>query len=187
MLNLPKKSQEQCWYHCSCYSGVQVFMLLSMVLAYFIIYPFYNLLTPIRQFMADGFSFTINLLEILGILIALYLYVVIHELLHGIMIPNFYKSNKTVWGLNATGGFVFTTEELSKKRFLLIAILPYLVLTVGVSVILGLAGVLNNLVLFLVILNGVGSCVDFLNIALILFQIPNGSKLINNGFETLYK
>ena len=160
---------------------------LSLFLTYFVIYPFHNLLTPIQQFMADGLSFSINPLKIFSVLAALYFYVIIHEFLHGIIIPNFYKSNKTFWGLTVLGGFVVTTEELSKKRFILISILPYLALTVGTTIILGFLGALSNLMLFLIIINALGSCVDFLNIALIAFQVPNGSKIINNGFETFYK
>jgi len=162
-------------------------MLLSLGLTYAVVYPFYNMLAPIQQFIAHGFSFTINLLKVFGVLLALYFYVVIHELLHGVMIPDFYKSKQTFWGLTIQGGFVFTTEELTKKRFLLISILPYLALTVGVSVIFGLLGMLNSFILFLVIINAAGSCVDFLNIVLITFQVPSGSKIVNNGFETFYK
>ena len=41
-------------------------MLVSLGLTYSVVYPFHNLLSPIQQFMAHGFSFTINLPKILG-------------------------------------------------------------------------------------------------------------------------
>jgi len=163
------------------------FLLLSLGLAYFVILPFYNLLVPIRDFVENGFSFSINLLGVLGGLAALYAYVTLHELLHGMLVPNWLKSDKTFWGVTVQGGFVFTTEELSKSRFLLISIFPYLVLTVGVGLLCGLLGMLSSLVMLLIIVNAAGSCVDFLSFALIAAQVPNGCRIINNGFETFYR
>jgi len=162
-------------------------MLLSIGLTYAVVCPFYDMLDSVQQFVEHGFSFTFSMAGVLKFTAAIYFYVVMHEMLHGIMIPDFRKSDKTFWGFNILGGFVFTTEELTKNRFMVTSIFPYLVLTVGVSVVFGLLGMLNGFILFLIIINAGGSCVDFLNIALIAFQVPRGSKIINNGAETFYK
>ncbi len=96
-------------------------------------------------------------------------------------------SIKTYWGINGVFGFVFTTEKLKKVRFIKISLMPYLLLSVILPFILYTFGVLNGYTVFLCLINAMGSCVDFLNICLITFQVPKGAYIINNGFETFYK
>lgn len=110
-----------------------------------------------------------------------------HEFIHAMFIPNWIKSDKTFWGMNGLFGFVFTTEMISKKRFIIISIMPYIILSVIFPCVLAISGGLNGYMVFLCLLNATGSCVDFLNILLIAFQVPKGASIMNNGFETYYK
>ncbi len=45
----------------------------------------------------------------------------------------------------------------------------------------------SDLIAFLVLVNAIASSVDLLTAFLIVIQVPGGSTLIGNGFETYYK
>lgn len=133
-----------------------------------------------------SFSLNISLFTLLYIL-GIFVFTLLHEFLHVIFIPNFIKSNKTYLGVNGVLGFVTTTEKLKKGRFIIISLMPYLLLSVLLPYILYAFGILNGYLVFLCLINAMGSCVDFLNIYLITFQVPKGAYIINNGFDTFYK
>jgi hypothetical protein len=130
-------------------------------------------------------STNINLITLLYIVL-IFAYMSLHELIHAIFIPNFAKSEKTFWGLNGLFGFVFTTEPIKKSRFVVISVMPFVLLSLVPLFFLNTLGLLNWYTLGLCFFNAAGSCVDFLNILLITFQVERGHTIINNGFETYY-
>ena len=162
------------------------FMAVGLGLTILVSLPF-QVLQQAIQGLSSGFNFSIELPSLLIGLVSMYFFVILHELLHAVAIPNFLHSKKTYWGITWQGGFVSTTEEMSKGRFCLISCLPFIILSLVLPVILGLMGKLSLFILFLACINGMGSSIDLLNLTLILFQVPNGSSIINNGFETYYK
>jgi len=119
----------------------------------------------------------------------LYAYIIIflHEMVHAVFIPDFIKSEKTYFGIRPWGGFVYTTQKLSKSRFLLITVAPFIILSVFLPAVLGISGLLGGLMAFLVLLNAAASSVDLLNATLIMVQVPSDSMMVNNGFETYYR
>lgn len=131
------------------------------------------------------FNIRIDLFSVFYIM-GIFVFMLLHEFIHAIFIPNFIKSKKVYWGINCGFGFVFTTEPIKKWRFILISIMPFALLSGVLLFISALLGLLNGYVLFLCTLNAAGSCIDFLNILLIVFQVPNNSIIINNSFETYY-
>ena len=132
---------------------------------------------------AGSFSFTINLSVILGLLFL----VIFHELLHLIFIPNFLRSDKTYIGLTIFGGFVVSEEEISRARYIVITIAPFIIISVLLPIILGALGLLTPLLKFLIVLNAMSSSVDLLNLLLIVKQVPRNASLINNGHKTYWK
>ena len=132
---------------------------------------------------ASSFSLTINLEGIVG----LFFFVIFHELLHLVFIPNFLHSDKTYIGLTFWGGFVVSEEEISKARYIIITIAPFIIISVLVPIILGAFGLLTPLLKFLIVLNAVGSSVDLLNLLLVLKQVPKQATLISNGPKTYWK
>lgn len=161
---------------------------LSFLLGGFVLWIAYTL-NPLlfSAFTADTFkiSFTINL-KTLVYLIVIYLYMLIHELVHAFFVPNFFESEKTFFGLNGMFGFVFTTEPMKKNRFLLISVMPFFLLSIVPLFVFNFFGILNWYTLGLCLINATGSCVDFLNMLFVGFQVKNNSTIINNGFETYY-
>ena len=156
--------------------------IIFMVIAY-CIYP------PIEEFINSknsiSITLNINIMTILYIAIT-FLFMTIHEFIHACFIPDFLKSDKTYWGINVLFGFVCTTEKIKKSRYIIISIMPFILLSIIFPLILSTFGLLNEFILFLCLLNAMGSCIDFLNIWNILRQAPNGSYIVNNGGETYY-
>lgn len=156
---------------------------ISMAIAFYL-YP------PLKEFFnnKDGFSITltVNLFTLMYVGI-IFMFMIIHEFLHACFIPNALKSDKTYWGINAFCGFVFTTEMIKKGRFLIISIMPFILLSVILPLILNILGELNGFTIFLCLINAMGSSVDCLNMCLVAVQVPNGSYIVNNGFETYFK
>ena len=161
------------------------FMIINALICYLILFianPSYAHMVYDFLFSGSSWSFTIRF----DYIAYLYLFLIAHELMHLVFIPNFYRSEKTYVGIKPWGGFVFTTEKLSKGRFLLISIAPLVVFSILAPIILGLAGLLSGFLLFLIFLNAFSSSVDSLNAVLIAIQVPNGSTIVGNGFETYY-
>ena len=143
--------------------------------------------SPIGDLMRDP-SFTIRIdYTLILYLAAMFAFILVHELLHAVFIPNLFRSEKTFWGLTLFGGFVVTAEEISKPRFIWISFAPFLILSVLLPLALGALGILNCFLSFLFIVNAMGSAVDFLNAAMVIFQTPPQSRIVSNGFETYYK
>ena len=161
------------------------FMIINGILAIFATIQFYN---PIVNIPANhSFHVTINILDIIYFIIASFIMIIVHELIHMIFIPNFIKSDKVYWGITLNGGFVAITEKISKIRFIIISIMPLIVLSIVFPIILGVCNVLDYFIMFLIIVNAMASSVDILNLFLILFQAPQNSYILNNGFETYVK
>jgi len=134
-------------------------------------------------FTPDSFSVTIKP----GVIIALILVVIFHELIHLIFIPNFISSAKTYVGLTIFGGFVVTEEEIAKSRYILITIAPFLIGSIILPVILGASGLLTSTVKILVLLNAMASSVDIFNLLLVIKQVPRNAILKHNGPKTYWK
>lgn len=158
--------------------------------AIFIVYALY-LYDPLKEFLYNinegiSISFNLNLSTLLYVAM-IFVFMTVHEFIHASFIPNFLKSDKTCWGINGLCGFVYTTEEIKRGRFLVISIMPFILLSMVLPFILKVLGMLNGFVIFLGLVNAMGSCVDFLNMVIIVSQVPKGAVIVNNGFETYFK
>lgn len=119
-------------------------------------------------------------------ILCIFAYMLLHELVHAVFIPDFARSTKTVFGLNGLFGFVSTTEPLKKSRYIVISVMPFVLISLLPLILLFLLDQLNWYTLGLCLINAAGSCVDFLNVLLIAFQVKDGRTIISNGFETYY-
>ncbi len=113
--------------------------------------------------------------------------VFIHELIHLVFIPDFLMSDKTFLGITYFGGFVYSEEVISKSRFILITLAPFVLLSIILPGILGALDLLNPLAKVLILLNAMSSSVDMLSLILILIQVPAGAYLTSNGIGTYWK
>lgn len=137
---------------------------------------------------SDSLEISFNIdWKFLLFIISIWGYMLIHEMVHAVLIPHFRTSERTKWGLNGIFGFVFTTEPIKKECFILISCMPFVLLSIVSLLLFEILGVLNGYTFVLCLINAMGSCVDFLNIIIILFQVKRGCIIISNGFETFYK
>lgn len=111
----------------------------------------------------------------------------VHEFFHGVFIPRAWHSKKTYWGFNGLFGFVYTEEEITKGRFLLVSVMPLLLISFLFPVILSSFGIWNHYLIFLSVFNAGGACVDLLNMILITVQVPARGTVVSNGYSTFYK
>lgn len=132
---------------------------------------------------AGSFSMTIKFSTVFEIALLLLL----HEFLHLLFIPHFIRSDKTAIGLTWSGGFVITEEELARSRYLLITMAPFLVISFIVPLLGGALGWLTPLLKFFILLNAMGSSVDWLNFFLVIKQVPKTAVLKSNGPNTYWK
>ncbi|WP_077612826.1 DUF3267 domain-containing protein [Clostridium sp. Marseille-P2415] len=158
-------------------------MLLSCIWCYFLYPSFQALVKGETEFMIEfsiGFK---SLLYVAGVIA----FLLVHELIHALFIPNVWRSDQTFWGFNGVFGFVYTQEMISKGRFLLISVMPLVVLSFIFPFIMSAAGRMNGYIMFLSVLNAGGACVDFLNIILVSIQVPGSGKIVSNGLVTFYQ
>lgn len=128
-------------------------------------------------------SITIHLQD-LAYLIGL---VFIHELVHLIFVPGFLTSDKTFLGITYFGGFVYSEETISKSRYILITLAPFILLSIILPGIFGILDLLNPLAKILILLNAMSSGVDMLTLILVLIQAPADVYFTSNGIKTYWK
>ncbi|KGX85624.1 DUF3267 domain-containing protein [Pontibacillus marinus] len=158
-------------------------MFISTLLSLGIINLFSSLSLEEYGITDDSLSFTIHL----GILLWIVLLLMFHEILHLVFVPNFLKSNKTFVGLTYFGGYVLSEEEISKARYLVITLAPYVMISIVLPILLSMIDLLTPTLKFLIVLNAAASSVDLLNVYLITKQVPNKSMIRNNGTKTYWR
>ncbi|PUA39818.1 DUF3267 domain-containing protein [Paenibacillus elgii] len=157
------------------------FMIINLIVTLGIVNMFSA--APLRNYLPESISFTIDLKSILGVISLL----LIHELLHLILIPNFIASKSTYVGITLFGGFVYTEEQVTKTRYIVITLLPFIVISIILPALLALLGALSPFILFLIVLNALSSSLDILNWILIWIQVPSKAVIICNGTKTYWK
>lgn len=110
-----------------------------------------------------------------------------HELLHLAFVPGFLTSDKAFLGITYFGGFAYSEEVLSKSRFILVLLAPFVIISIILPGILGALDLLSPLVKFMILLSAMGSGVDMLALVLVLTQVPAGAYLTCNGMRTYWK
>lgn len=113
--------------------------------------------------------------------------IVVHELIHLIFVPNFIKSENTYIGLTFFGGYVYTKEAITKYRFCLVNLAPFIFLSIILNAILGTLGLYNASIIAFIFFNSIGSSADMLGLILVLLQVPKDACLTMNGIRTYWK
>jgi len=163
------------------------FMMINAIFTGGLIYLLYPPMSNLFRGDAEmSFTLTINVLSLVYVL-GFIVFITVHELIHAFFIPNIFRSNKTLWGIIGLGVFIYTSETISKRRFVMISIMPYVVLSLAFPIVLSILGGLNGFTILLSLVNAMGSCVDFLNVYLILTQVPDNELILANGRETYYR
>lgn len=159
------------------------FMVINAFISIGIIYIFSALSFYGSFFTEDSITITIHF----GVIIGMILMIIIHEFFHLIFIPHFIKSDETYIGLKLFVGYVYTEQILTKERYILISLAPYVILSVLFPLFLCIFGLLTATLSVLIILNSMGSSLDILGVILLLFQVPKNAVMKTNGTRTYWK
>jgi Putative zincin peptidase len=129
-----------------------------------------------------AFVFLLTILGFCAVLLA-------HELLHLLAHPKAGLSRDSVVGVwpRAFVFYAFYDNEISRNRFLVSIALPFMVLSLGPMVLFWITGKVFLWLVFVALVNGIGSCFDLLVIAMVLAQVPSNALIRNKGWLTYWK
>lgn len=124
-----------------------------------------------------------------SVILALFIIIPIHELLHALAFPESIKSDKVIFGVLPKAGACFAhyEGEMKKKSFLISLLAPLLGISVIPLVLLCVTHIKFPFLVTVSAVNALCSCVDLFGFFLILFQIPKASIIRNKGFKTYWK
>ena len=131
-----------------------------------------------------SFSFRIDLLPLLFSVLGI---LVVHELIHLLCIPDFIRSDRTYMGITYVGGFVYTEEQLTRTRYIIVSFAPFITISIILPFILGMLNLLSPVIIGVLLLNSMGSSVDILIALHVLIQVPFKAYLVANGMDTYWK
>jgi hypothetical protein len=168
--------------------AVMPLMILSTLFSFIIL----NLFSPfsLEEFginSSQDIEITISFLDLVYFLGLSIIIVLFHEIIHLAFVPDFLTSDKAFLGITYFGGFAYFEDVLSKSRFILILLAPFIAISIMLPGILGALNLLSPLVKFVILSNAMGSGVDILGLTLILIQVPAGAYLTCNGMKTYWK
>lgn len=129
--------------------------------------------------------FSNNFLSFLFIFIIIF---PIHEFLHALSCPCSLTSNDIYFGFIPKKIIFFTYYKgiLSKKRYLIVSIMPFLVITLAGIL---LAKLFGNDTFFqtIILCNALESYMDILGVLIILLQVPKNAVIKNEGIKSYWK
>lgn len=117
------------------------------------------------------------------------LMIVIHEIVHMLAHPGAGMSSDTIMGFWPAKMLFFAhwDAELTRKRFLTILVMPFVVLSV-LPLLVGIAlGSAHPYVAAFTLMNALAACCDLLGVALVLAGVPRNAKVRNKGWKTYYR
>jgi hypothetical protein len=125
------------------------------------------------------------LVELIVTMLALF---PIHEFLHAVTHPDFGISHKTIFGAWPSHLLFYVRYDgvLSRNRFIAIFAMPLLVITSAPLLIAFVSGHASILVAFLSSLNALGAGIDIFSIVILLWQVPSGAEVFNQGEHTYW-
>ena len=139
------------------------FMITNALIVLFLVPPIrYWIISLGEMMVGNGVTFRIDI-RLIAYIVAFLGLLIAHEFFHAILTPKFPKSQKTFWGITLYGGFVSSTEEMSKCRWVLISILPFVALSIIMPMVLIFFNVFNGFTAFLAFFNAMSSSVNITN------------------------
>lgn len=136
---------------------------------------------------SNSFSLVFSIVDVLRFLLVIIFIAFLHEIIHLVLVPGFFKSNLTFFGITWFGGFTYTEEIITRSRFIVISIMPFLLISIVGVWLFGTFNYLPTFLKVIFIFNAAGSSMDFYNVILVLLQTPKKSNIKMNGKITFYK
>lgn len=114
---------------------------------------------------------------------------VCHEAVHLLMHPKQGRSRDSIVGVwpRAVVFYASYEGEISRNRFLVMVGSPFVLLSVCPVLLFWLTGRVIFWLVFVALVNGIGSCFDLLVIGMVLAQVPSNALIRNKGWLTYWK
>jgi hypothetical protein len=137
------------------------------------------LVFPNKEFIAPGWL----------TLFFLVTFIPIHELLHAVCFPGSLWSDKVVIGIWTRRLLFYAHYEgvMSRNQLLLTFAMPFIVLSLLPTSIIGLFQWPSIDLVLLILLNGISASGDVIGLILILAQIPKNAVVRNQGWRSYWK
>ena len=161
---------------------MQLFALPLGLIAFFGVAALWFYATPLEAEQLESGGF---LLLGLGAFIPL---VVIHELIHAAVHPEFGRSNRSILGFWPSRLLFYAHYDgaLDRNRFLAIIAMPMIVITFVPLLAAMATGCASEIIAWASVWNILFACGDIFGIILVLFQVPCGATVRNKGWRTYW-
>ncbi len=128
-------------------------------------------------------------LPIPGFLVSLILVLIVHEFVHTLAHPGsgFYKESVVGFWPQKVLLYAIFNGELSRKRFILVLLMPFVMLSIIPIVISFLGDSYFFWLAYMTILNAFVSSGDILEVITILRQVPKNARIRRNGWNYYWK
>jgi len=123
------------------------------------------------------------------VLLFIILVIPIHEFLHAVCFKGRLTSKRVIFGFypKVLGFYAHYIGQVSWYRYIVIAVFPFLILTVIPLIIVIIFNLEYPFVVEVIFANGLASAGDVVTVIIILKQVPRQSILINTGMKTYWK
>jgi hypothetical protein len=113
----------------------------------------------------------------------------VHEMIHAVFLPSSLLSEQVTFGFSVRplGCYTSYSGELDKRRFLLVAVGPFVVLTLVPLVSMLVARMWSPLLVEIALANGMCSPLDLIYFFLACQGIPNGARVKTSGMKTYWR
>lgn len=160
---------------------------IGLALTVITIYFYSFLYNPFEEIFNGGLFFYAGIWDLVLFSLSLFIFFIVHELIHLAFMPDFLHSEKTYWGMRWTYFFALSEEEMSKRRVITVCLMPLAILSGVLPVILYMLGKFNLFWWLLCLINASSSYVDVFCVLLFAFQVPGKGIVKNNGYASFYK
>jgi hypothetical protein len=122
------------------------------------------------------------------LIVAMFTFIPIHELLHAITHPDFGLSRKTVVGAWPSHFLFYAHYDgpRSRERLVLCTATPFLIMTVAPLLFSLITGHANIILAFVSTVNALASGADIFSICVLLWQVPRHANVFNQGWRTYW-
>jgi hypothetical protein len=137
---------------------------------------------PLREIVASPLPILRNVACLVGT-------IVVHELLHAVVHPNFGLSKQSVIGFWPSRMFVYTvyTHELTKSRCLVILMVPFVIISVLPLIYSTITQTASIVLGYISVVNALLASGDMAAAIMTARLIPKGSTIRTKGWTTYYR
>jgi Putative zincin peptidase len=125
----------------------------------------------------------------MGLVLSFPLIMVVHELIHAAAHPSAGRSSQSILGFwpSRMIGYAHYDGELTRNRFVVILLMPLFVISFLPLLVAAIARVASGWAAFVSVFNTLLACGDILAAGIVLFQLPAGTIVRNQGWWTYWK